>query len=88
MRSWWGKNKVAVIVVLIAGLFICTYLASAFARVSYEVSDVGDRSGESPIGVFFDNAGNIGENLEISLNSNKDAFCIYGFGIKLYNNMD
>lgn len=68
MGSFLRKNKNSIIGLVIIGIFVVLFLSITITRVSYEVTS-GDMSGDAPIKVLTNVAGDVGGNISVSFSN-------------------
>lgn len=83
MKGFWDKYKAPIVVLLVLGLIVCTFLASGWTRANYEITS-GDLSGESKINAFMANSTDVLNNVSVSFSSENIAYfgtCFRNVGI-------
>lgn len=83
MRDFWDRCKVPIIVLLILGLIVCTFIASGWTRANYEIIS-GDSSGDTYFNVFVAKSTEVSNNIKVSFskeNINYFGICFRNVGI-------
>ena len=83
MKSFWDKCKAPIVILLILGVLICTFLASGWTRANYEVTK-GDSSGDSQFNVFVAKSTDVFNNIGVSFSDENIGYfgmCFRNVGI-------